>query len=72
MLPFILVGPLLMIATAVVALWRHGPLGWVASVLFVGSLLQAARWSVRTVRRWWAGTKAPVRKPVPGRIRQGA
>lgn len=67
LLPFVLVGPLLMLATAVVALSAHGPLGWVASVLLVVAVVLGTRWAVRTALRWWAGTKAPVRTPVPGR-----
>lgn len=65
--PFVLAGPLLMLATAVVALSAHGPLGWVASVALVVGVLLGARWAVRAGRRWWAGTKAPVRPPVRGR-----
>lgn len=66
-MPFVLVGPLLMLATAVVALSAHGPLGWVASVGLVASVVLITRWAVRAALRWWAGTKAPVRAPVQGR-----
>lgn len=73
-MPFVLAAPLLMLATAVVALWAHGPLGWLAAVLLVvGSALSFVL-AVRAVRRWWAGTKAPVRptrtRVVPGRTSQ--
>ena len=67
LLPFVLVGPLLMLATAVVALSAHGPVGWVASAGLVVGVLLVTRWTVRAALRWWAGTKAPVRTPVPGR-----
>ncbi len=70
LMPFVLVGPLLMLATAVVALWQYGPAGWLASVLLVLAVLLATRWTWRAVRRWWAGTKAPVRTRVPGRTGQ--
>ena len=66
-MPFVLVGPLLMLTTAVVALSAYGPLGWVASVVLVVGVVLGTRLVVRTVLRWWAGTKAPVRLPVPGR-----
>ena len=59
-----LAGPLLLLATAVVGLWSRGPLGWVASVLLVAAVAAACRWSVRVVRRWWAGTRAPVQQQV--------
>lgn len=67
LLPFVLIGPLLMLATAVVALSAHGPLGWIASALLVVGVGLATRWAVRAAVRWWAGTKAPVRAPVRGR-----
>ena len=67
LLPFVLVGPLLMLATAVVALSAHGPVGWVASAALVIGVLLTTRWAVRAVLRWWASTKAPVRAPAPGR-----
>ena len=56
-----LAGPLLLLATAVVALWSHGPLGWLAAVLLVVAVVVACLWGWRVTRRWWAGTKAPVR-----------
>ena len=67
MLPFVLVGPLLMLATAIVSLFAHGPLGWLASLVLVLAVLLGTRWAVRAARRWWVGTKAPVRPSVPGR-----
>ncbi len=62
LLPLLLVGPALMLATACVALWAHGPLGWLASVLLVGGVLAVTRWGCRAVLRWWRSTKAPVRE----------
>ena len=61
LLPFLLVAPLLMLATAVVALAQHGPLGWLAAVLLVVAVVAVTRWSVRACLRWWASTKAPVK-----------
>ena len=59
-----LVGPLLLLATTVVALWSYGPLGWLASVLLVGSVAGGCRWVVLVTLRWWRGTRAPDRVPV--------
>jgi hypothetical protein len=63
LLPLVLVGPLLMLATAVVALWAHGPLGWLGAVLLVSAVLWLTRASYRACLRWWRSTKAPVREP---------
>lgn len=62
LLPLLLAGPLLMLATAVVALWAHGPVGWLAAVLLVLAVLWLCRWSLRLSLRWWRSTKAPVRE----------
>ena len=59
-----LIGPLLLLATTVVGLWSYGPLGWVASVLLVGTIAYATRWTTRLTLRWWRSTKAPVRVQV--------
>ena len=67
LLPFVLVGPLLMLATAIVSLSAHGPLGWLASLALVLAVLLGTWWAVQVARRWWAGTKAPIRPSVPGR-----
>jgi hypothetical protein len=56
-----LAGPLLLLATTVVTLWSYGPLGWLAAVLLVVAVVAACVWAWRVTRRWWAGTKAPVR-----------
>ena len=61
---FALLGPLLLLATTVVGLWAYGPLGWVASVLLVGAIAYATRWTTRCTLRWWRSTKAPVRPQV--------
>ncbi len=63
LLPLLLVGPVLMLATAVVALWARGPLGWLAAVLLVLSVLWLTRVACRMCLRWWRSTKAPVREP---------
>ena len=54
-----LIGPLLLLATTVVGLWAHGPLGWLASVALVAAVAWACRWSTRVTLRWWRSTKAP-------------
>ena len=59
-----LAGPLLLLAGTVVALWSYGPAGWLASVLLVGLLAGACRWTGRVALRWWRGTKAPERPQV--------
>ena len=61
LLPFLLVAPLLMLATAVVALAQHGPLGWLAAVLLVVTVVLVLRWTTRWCLRWWRSTKAPVK-----------
>jgi Flp pilus assembly protein TadB len=61
LLPLVLVGPLLMLATAVVALAGHGPLGWLAAVLLVVAVAVVLRWTIARCRRWWRSTKAPER-----------
>jgi hypothetical protein len=60
-LPLLLVGPLLMLATAVVALASRGPLGWLAAAGLVVGVVAVSWWSWRAVLRWWRSTKAPVR-----------
>jgi hypothetical protein len=57
--PLVLIGPLMLLASAVVWLWAHGPLGWVAAVLLVAGVAGACRWLVRVTMRWWRSTKAP-------------
>ena len=69
LLPFLLVAPLLMLATAVVALAQHGPLGWLAAVLLVVAVVVVLHYGIRWTLRWWAGTKAPGRAPVPPKAR---
>ena len=59
-----LMGPLLLLATTVVALWSYGPLGWLASVLLVAAIACVTRWTTRLTLRWWRSTKAPVRRQV--------
>lgn len=63
-LPLLLAGPLLMLATACVALWSYGPLGWLAAVLLVVGVLAVTWQACRFCLRWWRSTKAPVRGAV--------
>lgn len=65
-----LIGPLLLLATTVVDLWSRGPLGWLAAVALVASVVLATRWLVRVTLRWWRGTKAPERPYVPPTARR--
>lgn len=62
LLPLVLAGPVLMLATACVALSAYGPLGWVAALLLVVAVLVACYLACRAGLRWWRGTKAPVRR----------
>lgn len=70
--PFLLAGPLLLLAIAVVALWSYGPLGWLAAVLLVVGVLAATWWSTKAVLRWWRGTKVaePRRQLTPAERRR--
>ncbi len=61
-MPLLLAGPLLMLATACVALWSYGPLGWLAAVLLVLAVVLLTRMAFRACLRWWRTTKAPVRR----------
>ena len=61
LMPLMLAGPLLMLATACVALWAYGPLGWIAAVLLVVAVFVVTRLTCRACLRWWRSTKAPVR-----------
>ena len=70
-LPFLLAGPVLMLATAVVALWAHGPLGWLASLGLLAGVAWSMRAGCRLCLRWWRSTKAPVREPTPARSAPG-
>ncbi|HEU0102921.1 MAG TPA: hypothetical protein VFR07_11440 [Mycobacteriales bacterium] len=62
MLPFVLLGPLLMLLSAVLALAAHGPLGWLAAALLVVGVAWATRWLARITWAWWVSTKAPRRE----------
>ena len=67
-----LLGPLLLLAQAVVALWSHGPLGWLAAVLLVVTVILTCRWAWRVTWRWWGTTKAPVRPTTTVRDRRAS
>ena len=69
LLQFLLMAPLLMLVTAVVALVQLGPLGWVAAVLLVVATVVVLRWTSVWCLRWWRSTKAPERPPVPAKAR---
>ena len=67
LLPLLLLGPLFLLAAAVVDLAAHGPLGWLAAALLLVTVALAVRAVWRRCSRWWASTKAPVREPTrPG------
>lgn len=59
--PLVLVGPLLLLAEAVLTLLALGPLGWPLAVALVLAVLWSCRRVWRRARTWWASTKAPVR-----------
>lgn len=61
-LPFVLLGPVLLLLTAVLALASHGPLGWLAAVLLVVAVGWAGRRLARLTWAWWVSTKAPRRE----------
>jgi len=58
-LPLVLLGPVLMLLTAVLSLASHGPLGWLAAGGLLVAVALTGRWLVRTAWAWWASTKAP-------------
>ncbi len=60
-LPLVLLGPVMMLIVAVLALASHGPVGWLAAVALVVFVVLASRWLVRVTCAWWASTKAPER-----------
>ena len=62
-MPLVLAGPLLVLATACVALWSRGPLGRLGAVLLVVAVVWATGAACRATARWWRGTRAPVREP---------
>ena len=53
---FLLVAPLLMLSTAVVALCSYGPLGWAAAALLILAVVLVTGLTGRLVLRWWRGT----------------
>lgn len=59
--PLVLVGPLLLLAEAVLALLRLGPLGWPLAAALLYAVWWSSRWAWNRSRTWWAGTKAPGR-----------
>ncbi len=63
LLVLVLAAPVLLLAAAVVALWAHGPVGWLAAVGLVVGVGWATRWTCRCCWTWWQGTKAPELAP---------
>ena len=61
-LPFVLLGPVLLLLSAVLALAAHGPLGWLAAAALVVAAAWASRWLARVTWAWWVSTKAPRRE----------
>ncbi len=59
LVPLALLGPVLIVLVWVVALARHGPLGWLAAAALLVCVGWGSRWLVRRGWRWWLGTKAP-------------
>jgi hypothetical protein len=60
-LPLVLLGPVLLLVTAVLALCAHGPLGWLAAAGLVVLVAWVSRWTARAAWAWWVSTKAPSR-----------
>ena len=68
--PFVLAGPLLLLADAVLRLLRLGPVGWPLAAGLLVSVGWLSRCTWRRSLAWWATTKAPVRTvPSPARPR---
>lgn len=59
----VLAAPALLLASAVVGLAAHGPLGWLAAAALVAAVGAATTAGCRRCWTWWLGTKAPVRPP---------
>lgn len=57
-LPLVLIGPVMMLVVAVLALAAHGPLGWLAAAGLLAAVAWTCRWAVRHTCRLWASTKA--------------
>jgi len=68
LLPFVLVGPVMLLAAAMHGLAAHGPGGWVAALALLVGVAEGTRRLSRAARAWWASTKAPV---LPPRARAG-
>lgn len=54
----LLAAPVLLVASAVVALAAYGPLGWLAAVALVVAVLAGTRAGCRRCWAWWLATKA--------------
>lgn len=59
LLPALLVLPVLLLASAVVALARLGPAGVLAGVLLVAAVVGSTALGVRAGLAWWRSTAAP-------------
>ncbi|MBC7374924.1 MAG: hypothetical protein H7323_13125 [Frankiales bacterium] len=59
--PLLLAAPLLVLATAVVALAHHGPLGWLAAVLLILGVAWISLRAGKLALRWWRSTKVAPR-----------
>ena len=60
-LPLVLLGPVLLLLSAVLALAAHGPLGWLAAAALLAATAWTSRWLARLAWAWWVSTKAPPR-----------
>ncbi len=60
-LPLVLLGPVLLLLTAVLSLASHGPVGWLAAVTLLVVVAATTRWAARAAWGWWVSTKAPPR-----------
>lgn len=59
--PLVLLGPVMLLLSAVLALGRRGPVGVVAAGVLLLVVAAGVRWAVRAGWTWWGRTKAAER-----------
>jgi hypothetical protein len=59
-LPLVLIGPVMLLAVALLTVGAYGPLGWAADVVLLLALGWTAKRLWRVTAAWWRSTKAPV------------
>lgn len=58
-LPLVLLGPVMLLLSAVLSLASHGPGGWLAAAALLVAVGWTSRWLARALWAWWLTTKAP-------------